>query len=184
MGKENAAQAIRQALASQNPALVLTCGFAGGLNPELRPGTVVFDADASASFDDAFKTAGARPAKFLCSDRVATTTAEKKALYTATGADAVEMESAIIRAVCAQKAIPSATVRVVLDSADEDLPLDFNLLMTPEKKLSPLKLAASIIQSPQKLAALLRLRGQSNAAAAKLAEVLIKILNFCHRQQR
>jgi adenosylhomocysteine nucleosidase len=176
MGKENAEKAIRQALASQNPALVLTCGFAGGLNPELRSGTVLFDADASANLDAALRNAGARPAKFLCSDRVATTIAEKKALYVATGADAVEMESAIIRAFCAQKAIASVTVRVVLDSADEDLPLDFNLLMTPEKKLSPMKLAAAILKSPGRIRGLLRLQQQSKTAARQLAEALAKAL--------
>ena len=45
IGKRNAESAIRKALAEQSPILVLTCGFAGGLNPELAVGTVVFSVD-------------------------------------------------------------------------------------------------------------------------------------------
>ena len=34
IGQRNAGKTIRRALAGQPPRLVLTCGFAGGLNPE------------------------------------------------------------------------------------------------------------------------------------------------------
>jgi len=45
MGARNAEQAIRKVLEEEKPVLVLTCGFAGGLKPELTRGTVVFDVD-------------------------------------------------------------------------------------------------------------------------------------------
>src|SRR5881392_951546 len=45
IGQRNAEKAFGKALAEQSPKLVLTCGFAGGLNPELATGTVVFSVD-------------------------------------------------------------------------------------------------------------------------------------------
>jgi nucleoside phosphorylase len=175
MGKRNAERAIRAALAEERPGFVLTCGFAGGLRPELTMGTVVFAADPETGLGPALLAAGAKAARFYCADRVAVTTEEKRALYETTGADVVEMESEPIRAVCQQQKIPSATVRVILDTANEDLPLDYNQLMTPDQRMSYGKLALALAKSPGKVGALLRLQKQAEAAASKLAEVLARI---------
>ena len=43
IGCQNAEKAVRDFLAASTPELVLTCGFAGGLNPDLKPGAVVFE---------------------------------------------------------------------------------------------------------------------------------------------
>jgi adenosylhomocysteine nucleosidase len=176
MGKRNAERAIRAALAEERPTLVLTCGFAGGLSPGLAMGSVVFAADSETGLEPALLAAGAKPARFHCAERVAVTVEEKRALREATGADAVEMESQIICSVCREQKIPSATVRVILDTADEDLPLDFNQLMTPDLKMSYVKLAMVLAKSPGKVGALLKLRKQSEAAATKLGQVLADLL--------
>jgi len=180
---------------SYKPNLVLTCGFAGGLNPDLKLGDVVFEvANAPLApslsppvgervsvrtgegLSSKLLAAGAKPAKLFCADRIATTVAEKKKLRDETGADAVEMESAAIYAVCREHGITCATVRVISDTANEDLPLDFNTLSKPDKSLDYGKLFLAIAKSPGKIGALMRLQKQTQFAAEKLAEVLVKIL--------
>ncbi len=208
IGQRNAEKAIGKALAEQSPRLVLTCGFAGGLNPELETGTVVFSVDETpgsrrgneaellarsqippayvggydpaasiSSLSPALLAAGAQPAKFHCADRVAAFAEEKRALRQSTGADAVEMESGVIRAICRKLSIPSATVRVISDAADEDLPLDFNRLMDSDQNLKYGKLTAALLKSPGKIGALLRLQRQTQAAAEQLAQVLARFIS-------
>jgi adenosylhomocysteine nucleosidase len=171
---------------------VLTCGFAGSLNPELKLGDVIFETPLTPSLSppsgervsartgegliERLLANGAKPAKFLCAGRIATTVAEKKKLRKGTGADAVEMESAAIHAVCAERNILCATVRVISDSAHEDLPLDFNALAKPDKSLDYGKLLAAIAKSPTKIGALMELQKKAKFAAERLAEVLGKII--------
>jgi adenosylhomocysteine nucleosidase len=164
------------------PSLVLACGFAGGLNPDLKLGEVVFELGGSeignrqSAIGNHLLAAGAKPARFFCADRIATTTAEKKKLRDETGADAVEMESAAIYAVCREHRIPCATVRVISDTASEDLPLDFNQLSKPDQSLDYGRLFLTIAKSPGKIGALMKLQKQTQFAAERLAQVLARTL--------
>src|SRR6476620_8163873 len=64
IGRKNAGESIREAINVVRPSLVLTCGFAGGLNPELPTGAIVFDEDLDAGLSDALLGLGAIPVKF------------------------------------------------------------------------------------------------------------------------
>jgi adenosylhomocysteine nucleosidase len=202
IGRKNAEQSVREFLSVNSPKLVLTCGFAGGLNPDLKLGDVVFEIFPRSSRGDEAQikignrqsaignqsepsyvgcydklaAVGAKPAKFFCADRIATTVAEKKKLRAETGADAVEMESEVIYAICRERGIPCATVRVISDTASEDLPLDFNQLSKPDKSLDYGKLAWAIARSPGKIGALLKLQKRTRFAGERLADTLSKLL--------
>jgi adenosylhomocysteine nucleosidase len=175
MGQRNADKSIRATFSTQKPALALTSGFAGALNPNLSLGNVLFSCDGAPELEPRLLAAGARPARFHCANRVASTAAEKRSLWESTHADAVEMESQIISNICREHKIPCATIRVILDTASEDLPLDFNFLMTADQQMDYRKLAFSLAKSPSKIAALLRLQKQSKEAAERLASVLLSI---------
>lgn len=177
MGARNAERAINAGLDTFSPRLVYSCGFAGALNPSLRIADLVFDrATTPPKITAQFVTAGAQPATFHCAKSVAITAAAKTQLRQDTGADAVEMESRVIQSVCAARGVDSATLRVISDTANEDLPLDFNSLMTAEETLSGSKLALAILRSPQRIPALMRLGRNSAHAARELSRALASIL--------
>lgn len=176
IGQRNGERSVREFLQQTAPRRILTCGFAGGLNPELKTGDVIFSTD-DAPLAQTLAATGAMPAKFLCAPRIATTAAEKSELRRTTGADAVEMESAAIQAVCRERGIPCATVRVISDAAVEDLPLDFNQLAKADMNLDYGKLALAIAKSPGKIPALMKLQKQTRFAAEELAKVLVKIIS-------
>jgi uridine phosphorylase len=172
----NAAAVVRGRLSQGKPRLVLTCGFAGALVSHLRPGAVIYSADEGTPVGPALSALGAVPVSFHCAPRVASSAAEKRRLAAETGCAAVEMESGVIRTICYEQNIPSATVRVISDGADEDLPLNFNALMTPEWRIDFAKLAGRLIRSPGKIVALLRFQRQTQTAARELANTLSELL--------
>lgn len=177
IGRGNAEKSVRKNLETNSPTHVFTCGFAGGLDPEFKIGDVAFEGSDLNSFAASqLIVAGARPATFFCADRIATTVTEKKGLREQTGADAVEMESAAIHALCARRGIPCVTLRAISDTAHEDLPLDFNALAKPDKNLDFGKLFLAIAKSPGKIGALMKLQKKTRFAAERLAHVLDKIL--------
>lgn len=175
MGRDNAERAIETALAEIRPRLVLTCGFAGGLNPVLKSNEIIFSAEDGNPLYDALKQAGATPASFFCARRVAITSEEKQRLWRGMGSDAVEMESESIRDYCRERDIPSATIRVISDTAHEDLPLDFNTLMSPAQKINYSKLTWALVRAPFKLAELLAFQQKTVDAAKSLGEFLTKV---------
>lgn len=173
MGSRNARRTAAAVLEGRDVAALITAGFAGGLDPALRRGTVIYDADPGVSEAEAWRSAGARPGRFVEVSRVAVTPADKLRIRTETGADAVEMESSTLRSLARERGIPSATVRVISDAADEALPLDFNALMTTEHRLHFGKLAWAVVRSPASIPRLLAFQRNVTAAAAALAQVLV-----------
>jgi nucleoside phosphorylase len=193
IGQANARLAMDAGLKISSPQFVFSCGFAGGLNPDLKAGDVVFEISPGRRRGDESQNetksetpylvsreqwvaAGAKPAKFFCGSKIVTTAAEKQELRRTTGADAVEMESGVIQEICRQRGIPCATVRAISDAANEDLPLDFNTLSNPDASLNYAKLAIAVAKSPGKIPALLRLQKNCRFAAGQLAAVLGQVI--------
>ncbi|MBL9168184.1 MAG: hypothetical protein JNN07_10620 [Verrucomicrobiales bacterium] len=175
MGPHNARKSFERQLTTCKPDRVFTCGFAGGLNPDCQ-GSQVFFETSSPELSRLLEQAGAKAARFLCTSRVAATADEKRALRARGGEDLVEMESGVIQSVCQARGLPCATVRVVSDAANEDLALDFNQLMTPDYRLSGLKLAGALLRRPGRIPALLRLGKTTASAAESLADLLERTL--------
>jgi len=176
MGRKNTESSVRPVLASLKPRMVITSGFAGGLDPALTLSAIIFDEDADVGLTTQLEELGAKRAKFFCADRIAATAMEKKSLRESTGAGAVEMESAVIRELCARQKIPSATVRVVSDVASEDMPLDFNQLTTADMRMDFMKLTGKLVTNPGKIPSLMRFGKQTQAAARALGNVLTELL--------
>jgi adenosylhomocysteine nucleosidase len=172
MGLANAGAAAAALLAGGRPGWVVTTGFAGALKPGVAAGEVFFDADGDFPAAARLAPAGAKQGRFVSEPRVAVLAAEKAALRARTGADAVDMESAVIRDACRAAGVPSATVRVISDAADEDLPLDFNRLTRADGNLSSVRLALAIAARPGLIPRLIRFGGVTAKAGERLAEVL------------
>ncbi len=156
-GPERAARAATAALASGAHAL-LSWGFAGGLVTDLAPGAIVlprrvragngdsFDADAAwhAALVRALRADLAPRFEDLVSVTTALTTPEQKKAAGASGAIAVDMESAAIAAVAARARAPFVALRVIVDAVDDSLPGDAERWIDErgERRLLPVLAAA------------------------------------------
>jgi adenosylhomocysteine nucleosidase len=168
MGAVNAENAVRSALREPFEQVV-TCGFAGGLNPLLKTGQVLMqDLPPGPK-----KMAG----KFHFSDRVIITAQEKRNLWEQTQADAVEMESRAIQRVCKEQRIRCGTLRVISDAADEDLPLDLNALMTPDYRRNFALLAWELVKKPARIPQLRQFQKRIRFAAGELANAVEETLS-------
>jgi adenosylhomocysteine nucleosidase len=165
-----------------SPDLCIASGLCGGLKRAYAPGSVL---TARAVADVAgvrviqadpewvirAGRAGARVVdKFLVSDRVVSTAAEKARL--AAAGDAVDMESVYVLAAAWQRGVRAVAIRAVSDAADADLPLDFNRVFSERGEVSVPKVVGQLIRRPGSLAGLLRLANESERAASALAHFL------------
>lgn len=159
--------------AMPRPSAILSLGIAGGLDPALPPGALVvarqvvaearWPADAEWSARLAAAT-DATVADIAGADRVVGTAAEKAALRAATGAAAVDMESAVV----ARLGVPFAVLRAVADTALEALPPAAAAGLDEAGNPAPWRVLRALAGRPQDLPGLIRLALRSRAALAAL----------------
>ena len=92
---------------------------------------------------------------------------DKQAIGRAFEASSLDMESAAIGTMAAQRGIPFVVVRSVSDRAEEDLPLDLNLFRRTDTFLQG---AWTVVTTPDLWSRMNRLRRQKNVASARLTQ--------------
>lgn len=157
IGRGNARLAIEQALRESEPSRVIAAGFCGALVPELKVGDIVTSP------------------YILTVDHLVWDPKEKAKLAEEHSARAVDMESAAIAEVCAERGIPFTAVRAVSDASDTALSPDLVRLLSGGE-VSIWKAIRALLRRPSLLREFLRLRRDTNLAASRLADALAKTL--------
>lgn len=165
-GGEAAGRASRLLIDGHRPRLILSPGFAGGLDPALARGALVYPRTAvtrsgGPSIDLATAVQGDSPRSahggtyrndlaIVSVDAVVTTAAAKRALAAATGARLVDMETYAVAAVAQAAGLPCLSIRVVSDDASQDLPGEIAALVQPQSGMRRLgKALAGIGRRPR-----------------------------------
>ena len=107
---------------------------------------------------------------FYSADRVISLASEKRDLGKV--ADAVEMESGEVLYEATVFGARGIAIRGISDAAEEDLPIDFNKVMTPTGQVSVSRILGEVMRHPMSTPALMRFGSQSRMAAEKLAGFL------------
>lgn len=167
--------------------LCITTGFAGALRPEYQVADIlvareiVADEARAKVFGtrikstqrllDAAASCGAKVVDRFYSSPTAIRTAQEKAAL-GDFADAVEMESFEVLSEALAWMTEGVAVRVVSDTVNEDLPLDFSRVVNGGGEISIGRLAGQIARKPSAIPGLVRLGKRSGDAAKRLADFL------------
>jgi adenosylhomocysteine nucleosidase len=190
MGAVAAARGAR-ALVEAGAGALVSWGMAGGLDPALAAGTIFLPGEVisleGASVTTApewrerlGKTLAARRAirghvmmrgRLLTSPRAIASLSEKSALFSKTGASAVDMESLAVAETARDCELPFMAVRVIVDSAADALPRAVAAAADEEGHLQMWRLLGALAREPSDLKPLIRLARRYQAASRSLAAV-------------
>jgi adenosylhomocysteine nucleosidase len=160
--------------------MLISSGFAGGVDPSLREGDLFLAEHFSAP--ELSRQAGelldARVGRLVSSDRIIESRLEREHLAKQNGAVAVDMETEWIARACAAKNLPMLSLRVISDTAAAPFPAPPSILFDLERqKTDPLKLAAYLALHPASIIGLIRFARQIAGARANLSAALTKLVN-------
>lgn len=162
-----------------NVDVCISSGLAGALKEKHRPGDVLAAKEVHAtnwnkvipSDGTLLEMATAYGAKlagaFYSVDRVLVRSSEKVEL--GVKADAVEMESGDIMLEAIAFGAKVIAIRAISDAVEEDLPVDFNRVMSESGEVSLSKVLSQAAAHPGSIPSLIRFGRQSRNAAEKLA---------------
>ncbi len=185
MGPDNARRAAL-ALADAGATRLLSWGSAGGITPALSTGALLLPFTVRSAAGQSFAASPAwhqrlhaqlskampvHTGDLLEVSQVVTTPQEKQRLFQSTGALAIDMESAAIAQVAAQRGLAFAALRVVLDSAQHTLPQAVLVAVDTAGHLQLGALLRALLLRPQDLARLLQLRSALRLTQSRLGQV-------------
>jgi len=191
VGKDCALNGLKEVLKLVNPSLILSIGYAGGLDSKLKVGDIVIadrvleDTHSSQGTgytigpDWLFRVEALTPPDGVTLHRGPLVTVEepavnpdsKRELGKRHGAIAVDMETSVLIAHATEENIPLLSVRAISDTADQSL-VDVSSFIGEDGEVSKLKAGWYVATHPQTIKTFISLGVQSQKATKKMTEFL------------
>lgn len=181
VGGKNAWLEATKAIWGGEVDICISSGLAGALRPEYHLGDVLAARAVQAAGRKqvaadrqlvrlAQEHGALAVDSFYSAEHVIGLASEKREL--ASLADAVEMESREVLYEVAALGARGVAIRGISDRADQNLPLDFNRVVTSTGEVSIPRVLGEMVRHPSSTAGLIRFANQSRVAAEKLAAFL------------
>jgi adenosylhomocysteine nucleosidase len=178
VGRKICAHRMDVALRREEFEFVISAGFAGALEKELRIGNLLVSENYSSpqllrSAQNALTGDGVFQGKLLTVPEVIESNSEREQLAARTGAAAVDMETEFIAEICADHQLPMLSLRAISDTPSEPFPAPAHVLFDIEKQRTDfLRLAFYLIKHPGAFARLNAFRERVSVARKALAATL------------
>ena len=165
---------------------VISIGLGGALSPLLKVGDVViadqiyfggekWKCDNLWRVALAAKLPGAHQGPLIGSNTILENALAKAALYDATGALAVDMESQVAARFAAARGLKLAGLRIISDDASHVLPPAALVAMTPDGGIALGRVLWSVVKNPLQIPALIR----TGRASSKAFAALLRCRDLC-----
>jgi nucleoside phosphorylase len=151
---------------------IVSIGYCGALDESLRRCDIFVASDVNGGKTDMPVCSRPFHRGALCSADRVVITAREKAELRRTGARAVEMEAMGVGGAARDWGVPFFCVRVVTDTAGEDLPLDFNEFRDECGRFSRRKIAVEAIKNPGLIPGLMNIDRVAKRASIALGDFL------------
>ena len=160
---------------------VISAGYAAGLDPALPAGALFL----AENYCDPCLLAAAQASlkgrawtgRLATSPAVLETVRQKADFACRTGAIAADMETAAIAALCQERGVPLLSLRVISDTAREELAVPFSVCFDAEhERPRPLALAGFLLRHPSRLRGFIRFATAIGRARMRLAQALVEVV--------
>ncbi|HSP45417.1 MAG TPA: hypothetical protein VLO30_05445 [Chthoniobacterales bacterium] len=182
VGSKACREAMEVMLRRERFEYLISAGFAGALEKDLRVGHLLVSENFSSpqllgSPHLTLAEEGTFLGKLLTVPRMVETVADRENLNKKNGATAVDMETEILAEICAAHDLPMLSLRAISDTASEPFPAPAEILFDVAKQRTNfVRLAWYLVTHPGAFARLNAFRGRVAVARKVLAEALDTIL--------
>ena len=174
-----AAAVLEKKLTETRPELVISAGFAGGLQPGIGVGDLILGRNYSDSglverlvLSERWHVGGVR----TC-ERILETVADKERLGAESGCLAADLETGHLAEVCRNRGVPMLSIRCISDAVEDPMPVPAETLLNPKTgRPDPLMLFKHLVSNPGSVPGFNRLLKNAKTAQAQLASGLDEIL--------
>jgi len=181
-GTADGAWAAAERLVRDGVTALISFGLAGGLDPALRagsllvPGAIMSDGERLPADPALCERLGGISIPVLLGGReVVASAAAKAALFAASGAVAVDLESGAVARVAAAHGLPFAALRAICDPAERDLPPAALIALDRRGGIGLMRVIGSVLAHPSQVSGLLALAADVAAARRALRGAVARV---------
>jgi adenosylhomocysteine nucleosidase len=181
VGKKICEERLEKILKDQRFDLLISSGFAGSLDDELRLNDVLiarnFSTVDSQQALASVANVSIRVVKMLTAPAPVDYRAEREKIARESGASAVDMETESIARVCAAHEIPLLSLRVVTDTPSQPLPAPPIVLFNIQLQRTDMAaLSKFFLRHPNRLAGLIAFTGRIRRARTILTNAIVEVV--------
>jgi adenosylhomocysteine nucleosidase len=182
VGAKNCNERLEILLHKTRPRIVVSSGFAGAINNQLRVGDLILaenfsDSQLLASASRTLRDYPPQAVRLFTSTAIIDLVAQRNEIARASRAAAVDMETGAIANVCQAHGVPLISLRIISDTPNQPFPAPPPVLFDVERQRTNYSgLVAYLLRHPASIGGLIRFSQQIARGREILADAIVALV--------